>query len=1544
MVEGGADAFPISPPTRREVGRPFVPSSPDAESLDTLESDLPLRLRERTSASSSYLGKHEASDDLSSEATKIAKLSSSDTNELIMATSDAFDGQVDDFWDLDDAELYSGENLLLASEEPQQSVHKDRGTHRPISQLQALIDSFAVQEGSQPRKWSQDGSEDVLKKRALQELHSLLRLCTRKSDSLQATALNESDQESNLMELGVARLSCLTTLLEATIRNALCCASDNDSIAHCISASISGLLSAQCIISIYCSAQVVRNLFSEETMGLCIATIKLAIDKIVVPIMESQNNDSKSTDTNLVSLITDPSSHVFQESTAHFHLTCSTMASLDRVVVLSSVSMSDTLIIACVYLAIAPFYAQDNLVSLPNSSSVYCQGYALHPLRLCGLSILREIFAHYTEQRAWVLSELLASLLRLPDLRHRSREFRLANGKKIYTMTALLLQLIQAASADDPSKRERARAWLEGEQSVENPLAELPQAGVYTLSGATAAFLAQKASQAKLVKNSLDLSYASVVYALMEDLLSVFLLPDWPAAPLLLACFCKTFMGYVRDAKSSVDAKAIALDHIGTVAARIKQTQIEIQHSSECGSLLQSMTEICLDQDVDALHQREHAVYGVAKRLSKHKEAGTSGAIAFHLGQLGFEIMRAVERLRAKSDANPQGKEVINEMRRVYERIPLCESGSDINKLTVPQLVLSSDYFVDTTSLLALLLQGANAQALATRARALRGIGNIAAVDDTLLQDTSVRSVILSHITDASASVRETAVATIGAFMLTDKEARALHWSEVLDRILDANVAVRKRVLRLMCSFYNLEDDYAHKLELIIKTLRCVHDDDVGIQTMAINTLTDIWFPECNLSESHGNKAEPVAVVVQMLTDIGAKVKERPSPLYSFLHQLDSHVDGFFTRLGALVDQLLANLFVESPSTSALVLDHVCVVQMLVSTHPGVLTIRRAMQLLPYVSGAESTEDVAVMEQILYIYQSSLPYMPRTAKAFANALEQTLLPLISRCPLRPDSSALQALVACFCSVIEHHTHNQALIQRSFERCFDRLKSVANNADQKSASFNRAKFLLMRITALLCRYGGLELSVVHETLDVLIRLYEIPSYRLASLMALSPVLCVSPALFLDERVVEALNASFLDKILGERNLALRVLLDYLDLEANQAVSKTEAVVPSMQLDMLDELLGTTNQHADTGIASALVQRYASQVLKAAVDIDRSSAQRTAMELLQLAVLQGLIHPIQCTPVLVALETAEEYALRRRALSLHRHLATKHMSMLATQTRNPIHASFQFQRKRCKPHRPKGYRVEDEPVALLGDWYSIIREQRNGRHSFLRTLVRMMDISQPFQCSSQAVDLALYAAENLALLPYKVLDEPLDVLHELHLLYAGIGLQVLGQAERYLRRRGPSPLTDEEEDQVQTQQQIDNYDSSTEPTPTDNNPTPYDDQEQAQDSDLSQTLVSDDIQEPISDESVHLARSAVIVELAHSLMEHLKKLYRLTDSKYEKYATGGRAERATAAHRISTNAMDAVLSFECPRINSESQAVKFLEEWVDEAHDSALEMDA
>ena len=105
----------------------------------------------------------------------------------------------------------------------------------------------------------------------------------------------------------------------------------------------------------------------------------------------------------------------------------------------------------------------------------------------------------------------------------------------------------------------------------------------------------------------------------------------------------------------------------------------------------------------------------------------------------------------------------------------------------------------------------------------------------------------------------------------------------------------------------------------------------------------------------------------------------------------------------------------------------------------------------------------------------------------------------------------------------------------------------------------------------------------------------------------------------------------------------------------------------------------------------------------------------------------------------------------------------------------------------------------------------------------------------RCSADDVALAVYAAENLATLEYKLLDEPMHILHELHLLHADVGMQVFGEARRRLAQRSPSPLTDEE----------------------------------------------DEAPAPVA-HSLGLARAAVVVHIAQTLRSHLKAMYKISET--------------------------------------------------------------
>ena len=140
------------------------------------------------------------------------------------------------------------------------------------------------------------------------------------------------------------------------------------------------------------------------------------------------------------------------------------------------------------------------------------------------------------------------------------------------------------------------------------------------------------------------------------------------------------------------------------------------------------------------------------------------------------------------------------------------------------------------------------------------------------------------------------------------------------------------------------------------------------------------------------------------------------------------------------------------------------------------LTVNRAKQLLPYVDGAESFEELAVMEELLRIFSTCLCHMPRTARSFAVSLEAVLTRLLSRCTISPGSSTLEALIQCFCCVIQYQTKNYVLLQKTYHSCLGKFFSVQPKEIDANAS------LVLCITALLCAYGPWQSAQQSNSLD------------------------------------------------------------------------------------------------------------------------------------------------------------------------------------------------------------------------------------------------------------------------------------------------------------------------------------------------------------------------------------------------------------------------------------------------------------------------------
>ena len=140
----------------------------------------------------------------------------------------------------------------------------------------------------------------------------------------------------------------------------------------------------------------------------------------------------------------------------------------------------------------------------------------------------------------------------------------------------------------------------------------------------------------------------------------------------------------------------------------------------------------------------------------------------------------------------------------------------------------------------------------------------------------------------------------------------------------------------------------------------------------------------------------------------------------------------------------------------------------------------------------------------------------------------------------------------------------------------------------------------------------------------------------------------------------------------------------------------------------------------------MQRYLHHILEAALTPASSqSLLRPALEAIGFTVRQGLAHPMQCLPVLVALETCTDASVASKAFALHSLLHEKQSGLINTRLTESIETVINYQ-KRVLGGRPIMGHTGDPPSALLSRWYSLMREKRQWRNEFLKAFLRGLHV--------------------------------------------------------------------------------------------------------------------------------------------------------------------------------------------------------------------------
>ncbi|MEQ2212571.1 hypothetical protein XENOCAPTIV_001571 [Xenoophorus captivus] len=194
---------------------------------------------------------------------------------------------------------------------------------------------------------------------------------------------------------------------------------------------------------------------------------------------------------------------------------------------------------------------------------------------------------------------------------------------------------------------------------------------------------------------------------------------------------------------------------------------------------------------------------------------------------------------------------------------------------------------------------------------------------------------------------------------------------------------------------------------------------------------------------------------------------------------------------------------------------------------------------------------------------------------------------------------------------------------------------------------------------------------------------------------------------------------------------------------------------------------------SGMSSSIMQLYLKQVLEAFFHTE-SSVRHFALNVIALTLNQGLIHPVQCVPYLIAMGTDPEPSMRNKADQQLVEIDKKYTGFIHMKAVAGMKMSYSLQQAINSSRKTivRGFRHDETHSALCSHLYSMIRGNRQHRRAFLISLLNLFDDS-----AKTEVNMLLFIADNLACFPYQSQEEPLFIMHHIDITLSVSGSNLL-----------------------------------------------------------------------------------------------------------------------------------------------------------------------
>lgn len=695
------------------------------------------------------------------------------------------------------------------------------------------------------------------------------------------------------------------------------------------------------------------------------------------------------------------------------------------------------------------------------------------------------------------------------------------------------------------------------------------------------------------------------------------------------------------------------------------------------------------------------------------------------------------------------------------------------------------------------LLKSIRSDQITVRTRSLKSVTQMLEKDPTLLDRMpQVMKLILSCASDQSPMVRDSSLALIGKCIVLQPALELGVLDSILSFTSDSAPGIRKRSMKLLRDIYLRNAQDKIRTEIADNLLQRVEDLDEGVSDLARQTFEDMWLAPfwTSATDEDSSVQERIALKEQVgLIIRTVQRSERTIPvLQSLLSQIlttksknpASNSKACKAMVAAAFEGMIDSTELPGRPEQRSILQTLTI---FARASPKLFTQQQLEHLQPYISNLSTADDLNLFRSVVVILRCVLPTLSEIQKDFLRKVQEELLKNVSKLA----KAELDEVVACLWTINGELGNIEKLVNLEIgvlNRLHQMRAGDFNDAKQQPELSKLRRIILLaghfakycdfqpqsqRFSKMLQWWAGVSVAeCVIDSIRPFAEKHQPLGLRSVAFDSIGMICQAWPRNFNRAEIAQSFQQVLKD---DDPELQRIVLSSFRDFFAAQD-HHVEVRTSSDERDPLanGKLGGSMTASDNDGAAALIAQGFLKDILRIALSSQDAYA-LAATEVIASITRQGLVHPKECGPALVALETSTNPKIAEVAFQQHGNLHQQHESMFEREYMRAIHEAYLYQKKIVQDVR--GFTVSPYK-SKLHSMYEIIKTSKNKYQSkFLASFCAKIDFdATKLNVSADPpahLEYARFLAENLAFFDYGRVEDVLQAISCMEKIVAGTG---------------------------------------------------------------------------------------------------------------------------------------------------------------------------